>query len=98
MYDMILPGDDAEIEAIRERLHCDHETAILTIFERRNRLISTCLRDTNTDVGSDLLQSIMLRQRRNSAIHHSNAAVGDGGGGSNAFSTSWSRVGDCPES
>ena len=40
MYDMILPGDQAEIIAIRDRLNCDLDTAILTIFERRNLLIN----------------------------------------------------------
>lgn len=44
MYDMILPADQLEIAAIRGRLNCDEDTAVLTIFERRNRLINnyTC--------------------------------------------------------
>ena len=40
MYDMILPADQLEIAAIRGRLNCDEDTAVLTIFERRNRLIN----------------------------------------------------------
>ena len=44
MYDMISSADHFEVKAIRERLNCDLDTAILTIFERRNRLISSCLR------------------------------------------------------
>lgn len=57
MYDMTLPGDEIEIAAIRERLHCDQDTAILTIFDRRNRLISTCLRGCSSNSSNDFIRS-----------------------------------------
>lgn len=49
MYDMILPGDHAEIITIRERLNCDLDTAILTIFERRNLLIKSFSNEPSRD-------------------------------------------------